>query len=80
MWVKVAIAVVVLLWLSRRSEAAAPPPALAPPTGTIELGPSTVTFHEGSGVWDAPWVKPASSESSCYLEPDEFGGMRYVCP
>lgn len=88
MWVKVAIAVFILWWLSRKSEAA--PAAPAPtgvdhrgPTVTVDVGPSTVTFHEGSGLWDQRWVKPAGSDDGgCYFEPGTPGMLdgRYVCP
>lgn len=86
MWLKVAIAALILWWLSRKAEAAAPPPpAWVPPEpgdykGAVDTGPSTITFHAGEGMWDAPWVKPAGTDTGCEVEPDEFGGMRYVCP
>lgn len=78
MWVKVAIAVFILWWLSRKSEAAPAPPG---PTASVDLGPVTVTFHEGSGLWDEAWVKPAGTDTGCTFEPGTPGMLdgRYVC-
>lgn len=63
MWVKVAIAVGILLFFwKRNADAGISRGVQTAPAGgaSVDIGSGvTVTFHDGNGLWDEAWKRPA---------------------